>query len=306
MAKSLQNVSTTINLTGYRLLFLLRLLMQGAISKERIIKECENNEYIREISYDTIRLDINTLKNAGFDITNSIIDGEYVYMLKSHPLEIKFTKEDIKVLNRIKKIAIELWKWEDIISLYETLEKILQFTDNEEYKDSVLNFGYFMKIDFQILKELHRHCLQNNEIAVKYNSPKNGNMRIKMRALWIEHDKNTNKMHLFGQFEHYNYISYLRIDKITKIEKIYLKPSIKPLKKEYKTYKVKNTANFTPLFNEEIIEETSDFITVKTTVVNDFSYVQRILSLGKNVVEVDKHTSAQIMENLLKTREVYK
>ena len=123
------------------MLLLLQLLMQGPLSKEDIIKSVEQNEYIKEISPDTIRLDINTLKNAGFEIENSIIGDKYVYILKSNPLEIKFSKEELNTLNRIKQVALDLWNWKDIISLYETLEKICHFINDEEIKNSILNWA---------------------------------------------------------------------------------------------------------------------------------------------------------------------
>ncbi|MBE7706262.1 MAG: hypothetical protein E7Z91_03345 [Cyanobacteria bacterium SIG30] len=300
-----ENANRSINLTGYRILFILQLLTQGPISKKEITESIKNNPYLKNISTDTIRLDINTLKSVGFEIEHTDDNNEKKYILLTNPLQISLTDSEIKTLNQIKTAAIELWDWKNIIKLYKTFEKVTKFIKDKNQVEEIMNFGYFMQIDFKLLEELNKYCRLKNVITLLYNSPKNGIMPIKIKTHNIVHDKNTNKLYLIGQFENYNYLSYLRIEKIIKVERIELKGTIKEIEPVYKIYQIKKDENFVLEDNEKIIKEENDYLEIQAKIINDFHYIQRIVTLGDKIIKVDNETKKKIYENLIKTRNIY-
>ena len=77
--------------------------MQKNYSKGEIC-ELINAKYPNlNTSPDIIRLDINTLKSAGFDIEIGHKGNHYKYVLNWNPLNIKFTKSEIDIINQTKK-----------------------------------------------------------------------------------------------------------------------------------------------------------------------------------------------------------
>ena len=64
--------------TGFRTLILLDLLLREPLTKGEIIERLSKNPYITNISKETLRLDINTLKAAGFEIQNTGIITSFI------------------------------------------------------------------------------------------------------------------------------------------------------------------------------------------------------------------------------------
>ena len=139
-------INPKISSTGFRLFILLQLLMQGDKTKAEIFDFFKNNYSDLNMSPDILRLDINTLKTAGFEIITGEKKENYKYSLRWNPLKIHLTKSEISVINQIKNLIIQSSNLSAIIDLYKLFEKISGFINDEETKEKFLDFGYLHNI----------------------------------------------------------------------------------------------------------------------------------------------------------------
>ncbi len=296
-----------INRTGYRILLVLQLLMQHEASKEDIIKAVSKTLCSKEVSADTVRLDINTLKSAGFFVECKEAGKNSCYRLAQNPISIKLLKSEILAINQIKEAVFELEDWKYIFNLYKVFEKISKFIEEEEFKNKILDFKYFSSIDFSLLRELDYHCSKKHEIAVLYNSPL-GIKSIRIRCREIKYDRNTRKIHLWGEIQSYKYLGCLRADKIICIENIIKHPLIKEFDGIFINYKIKRKALETINLKEDekILSLDGDSVTIKTKVRNNFNFLQHLALLGENVLDIDADIKKEMLKKLQETRDIYK
>ena len=91
-----------ISLTGVRSLVLLGLLMQEPRSLEEIrAKFIEYNILDETHSNDILRIDLNTLRSIGCEISRAGKKTNYKYTLLKHPFDLKITNEEINLLKRV-------------------------------------------------------------------------------------------------------------------------------------------------------------------------------------------------------------
>ena len=150
-----QKVSTT----GLRILSVLDILLKGPASKNEISDSLVKIPWIKNITKETIGLDINTLKSAGFEIENMGKAANYRYKINWSPIKFKLTKKELSVLCNLKNAVIELSEPYYIIKLYRLFEKITQFIEDDDNINELMNFQYFLNV---MLKFQDLHKLQLN------------------------------------------------------------------------------------------------------------------------------------------------
>lgn len=296
-----------LTLTGYRVLFILKLLLIKPMSKKEILSELEADSYVGKISADSLRLDIKTLRDAGFIISHPKKAAGYKYEIDWSPIKLKLTQKELSLLNALKSSAIQLTSWQYIIKLYTVMEKIAKYTDEDEALFKLLNFEYFVNIDFKFLKELNTLIENKSEVVLLYNSPNSGLKEIKINLCYLKY--NGSKLHVYGKSSKYPNLLSLRLDNIEKIIKI-IKMKTTPERKVNKTviYKIsaKEKEFFAPEQNEVIISCDNEYIKVRAYIENEFIFIQRLLSFGENFIEVDNKTIKNKLVKYLKSaRKLY-
>lgn len=289
--------SNNIAQTGLRTLFVLQLLIKGPISKNDIIEKIAQNPYLKNVAQDTITLDINTLKAAGFDIKTGNKSNGYCYELKLNPIKIKLSKSEIQAINITKKAMFDFMDFRYIVNIYSTFEKIVKFIFSKEDALSILNFGNFLKVDFTLLKELDVHCKHKNEIEILYQSPKNPNEVLPVKCIELKYSKKNDKMYLWCEADKYEGVLYLRADRIRKIVKILKFNNELKLNQKTVCYAIKR-AQTSPLVLEDyekIIKITANYILIRANYLNKFNLIQRLVSFGEDLIFVD---SDEIKEEL--------
>lgn len=303
-------INPKISSTGCRLFILLQLLMQENKTKAEIFEYFKKNYKKLNMSPDTFRLDINTLKTAGFEIVAGERKENYKYSLRWNPLKIHLTKNEINVVNQIKNLIIQSSNLNTIIDLYKLFEKISKYINDEETQEKFLDFGYLHNVDFKLIKELNKFCEEKRCIEILYNSPNSGKKPIKIKCYEITHDKITNKIYLWGFAVGYNEgkLAYFRLEKIIKITKTSVDEEIKLIEPEI--CKIRLTGKAKEEYIEEnpdkIINFNNDYIEIETKILTEFHFVQRILSYGKDCIWVDNaNIRKQILEKLYEIKAIY-
>lgn len=298
-----------VSSTGYRLFFILQLLMQGGVSKTEILEKINENALIAKVSPDTIRLDINTLKAAGFEITTAGKSLGYKYFLHWNPLKINFTASEIRAFNQSKRVLMDLCEWQTIMNVYEVFARIAKFIKDDKMAQEFMNFDYFSNVDFRILKQLNVCCKNNNSIKITYNSPRSGDKTIEIVCKEIVYKKEQRKLYLWGISPQYKGLTYLRIDKISKIICTDLIKHTSELKFKTCKYRLRHTIgqNFKIHDNEKITQNTPEFIEIEAIVYSEFYFIQILLSYGRHCFWVqDGKIRRELVKKLKKMRELYK
>ncbi len=304
-------MKTTLNedwilITGFRLLKILELLNKKDAKKSEI-KEYLKNILNKEVSDETLKLDINTLINSGFEIKRKHIDKQTHYCLSNKVKMFKLTKEETFILDSIKNASFDFLEWKKILFLKEFYKRIFEFAQDKrdlfigdfDFFDSV-NMGLVDKIEEGINKKLYCYIL--------YNSYNNGikealvipiQIIIRNHKLYMDYIKDDSKE-----------VFTLRFDNIksAKITDIDASLEIKKIKKSVKYNVKKSYFENNPMENsEKVLKKTALVYEIETLEKHDFFLVQRLLTLGKNCTKIsDSKIKNKITDILKETLEAYK
>ena len=77
------------------------------------------------LSKDTIRVAINTLKNAGCNISRPTKANDYRYELISHPFTLSLSENELNIFLRLRNKMINEMDWQEVFELNALYEKII-------------------------------------------------------------------------------------------------------------------------------------------------------------------------------------
>ena len=170
-----ESKKTWISLTGYRTLYVLKLLLEKSRTIDELVELLRANPYTnKSLSKDTVRITINTLRAAGCEISGLNKESNYKYILYSHPFVLNFTSEELDALGKLRKNASDNLSWKKILVVNELFDKIFALTKNEKQIDLIDSAKIFADISKDVLDELVNPNVLNKRMTIKYLSPKNG------------------------------------------------------------------------------------------------------------------------------------
>ena len=278
-----KNNYTNINITAYRAIKILKMLIEKPCSGAEIISSLQNDEITsKSTSDDTLRITLNSLKSAGCKIARPCSRNGNKYILISHPFKQIFTKSEIKILNKIRNDFVLENNWKKVFAINDLLEKIIDLTADESSTELIRYKKPFGKIKKEIREFLLTTDVQNKEIIMTYatSSKKKEAINILSKKVFCE----AGRIYILGWYPKRNNFAYFNAEKITEIH------SVKPLKnadiKDFSKalYKISgdDAKIFQPNYDEKIIKKEKDYIIVENTVQSDFKLFQRVLSFGSD------------------------
>ncbi len=270
-----------ISLTAYRALLVLGMLMEKPMTRDEIASVFQSNHLIcKSSSLDTVRVTINTLKAAGCMISRPTSKNDYKYILLSHPFRIEISDEQIEAMNQIRNNLVQLGDWQLILDINAFYNSVVSKTQNYAKMELVKNAEPLLEIDKTILKNLSDKSVKSREIVIDYDSPEFGLEELKIIGDRIFYEDG--KLYLWCYSYKYNSYSYIRVDKIKAIKSISM--ISKSIDKDSYTaiYKLRgdSISTFSLEHNEHILEEKDSEILVEADVLNEFKFIQRLLSFG--------------------------
>lgn len=281
--RNIEANKSVICLTAYKAYVLFKYLLQTPLSMDEIIQLYQENSIIdKKFSKDTIRITINTLRELGCDIEKPTPKNGNKYILHSHPFGLKLNQNQLKTLEEIEKDFASSNNWQLAIEVGKLWEKIAILTNDNEVIEKIRSFNPFNNINDKILDELKIYCKNKAKIKVSYFAPKEGNTTFDLICDYISSENE--KLYLWCYNYKYDSVSYLRIDRILNILCVYANSE----KFNYPqfdliyTLKGQTRCTFLKTINDEIIETTNEFIKVKSNVISEFNFMQKILSYGND------------------------
>lgn len=279
--RNIEANKSVICLTAYKAYILFKYLLYCPLSIDEIITLYQKNSIIdKKFSKDTIRITINTLRELGCEIEKPTPTNGNKYILHSHPFGLNLNENQLNILEEIEKDFTSLNNWQFVIEIGKLWEKIALLTNNEEVIEKIRSFNPFNNIDDKILEELKIYCKNKSKIKVLYFAPREGNLTFDIICDYISSENE--KLYLWCYNFKYESISYLRIDRILKIISIY-KDCEKfnyPQFDVIYTLKGQTRCTFLKTNNDELIESNNEYIKIKSIVISEFNFIQKILSYG--------------------------
>lgn len=295
-----------ISLTGLRSLVLLELLMKAPRSLEEIRNAfIECNIMGDDNSDDILRIDLNTLRSMGCEISRSCKKTNSKHILIKHPFAIKFEKEEISILKRAYKQLSGNLSLEKLIEYDILFKKLAANVMDEDIKQQILGISSITTYNSKLLKELMEDCKKQNEITLEYKAPTSKNKQEKVviaKEIAFQSEK-----------------LYLRcIDKNSKealslnIKRILDVVSRKDSEDGFETapivirFKLKDFGITGLDKNETIIEKNENGYIIEGKYHNEFLATQRILSFGSNCTVIEPNDfKEKIIALIKKMREIY-
>ena len=300
-----KNELTQVSLTGIRSIVLLGLLIIAPRSLEEIRKIFLQYNIIDESSSnDILRIDINTLKYMGCEISRASAKTDFKYVLGNHPFSLNVTLEEIKLIKRFYKIVKKTADIPKLLVYDDFFKKIAKFISNEN-KEAFLGISVLKHFDIKLIKSLLRDCDEKALLTLDYISPDNQfvlTKKIAAKSLEYRNDK----IYLHGfDIEKNKWI----ILNLKRIQSIWGKNKNNGDYIENKIctrFMLKSIYNNTLEDNEKVIDKIGNNCIVEGVYFNKFLCIQRMLSFGANCTVLEPlEIKNKIIELLQEMRKIY-
>lgn len=310
MKRFMETNEVTHNLmsfSGFKSILIFSLLAESPKTYSDIQKALEENEYLHEsISFDTIRIYINSLKEAGCKIESEKRGKQTKYYIASHPFKLKISDKQAKSIIKIYKAISKSIDIFDYLALQQFFLKISKYIANEDLKIQIENLSPLCSINPELVKDLMHYTNKKARIKILYNSPNSGKKEIDIAA-----DKlsiTNGKLYLSGVNSEYNNYYSFPVSKIIKILSVNINPAqlnIPAFKAVYEYYKTDNN-DLELITEEKVLKRDENKILVEISSKNKFSITQRILSLSNKCKVISPQSyKEEIIECLNKMKEGY-
>ncbi len=300
-----KNELTQVSLTGIRSIVLLGLLIIAPRSLEEIRKIFLQYNIIDESSSnDILRIDINTLKYMGCEISRASAKTDFKYVLGNHPFSLNVTLEEIKLIKRFYKIVKKTADIPKLLVYDDFFKKIAKFISNEN-KEAFLGISVLKHFDIKLIKSLLRDCDEKALLTLDYISPDNQfvlTKKIAAKSLEFRNDR----IYLHGfDIEKNKWI----ILNLKRIQSIWGKNKNNGDYIENKIctrFMLKSIYNNTLEDNEKVIDKIGNNCIVEGVYFNKFLCIQRMLSFGANCTVLEPlEIKNKIIELLQEMRKIY-
>ena len=296
-----------ISLTGVRSLVLLGLLIEKPRSLEEIrTKFLEYNILEESHSNDILRIDLNTLRAMGCEISRASKSTDFKYKLLKHPFDLKINKEEISIIRRaFNKIKNNLSV--NALIQYDILfKKIAEHICDEDLKQELYGISSLKHFDINKIKELEDDCKYKRVLKLTYKTPvtnKETEKEIATEKIVFKNDK----VYLFGFDLNLKESVMLHLNRICKIlskdnnNGNFYKKSVTV------KFKLNNFGTYGLQEGEKIIEgNISEGFIIKGTYHNEFIALQRILSFGTKCIVIEPSDfKNKVVDTLTKMKEIY-
>ena len=296
-----------VSLTGVRAIVLLGLLIKKPRSLDEIRQEFLKFNIIEETSsIDILRIDINTLRSIGCQISRADHRTNNKYVLLKHPFNLKLDEEEVDVINRSFNKIKENLNIEMLLQYDQLFKKIALFIEDENIREYLLGISPLKKYNLDLINNLCIACNKHYLVKLLYKTPTNKSTKEKE----IIADKivfKSNKLYIYGIDNNSKESIYLNIKRIIK----FLSMSENENNYSRKPVTVKfflKDFGLIGLENEESIlsgNPEKGFV-IEGNYYNEFLAIQRILSFGPNATVLEPQDFRnKIIEILKKMRDVY-
>ena len=296
-----------ISLTGMRAIVLIGLLIEAPRSLQEIREVFISLNIMEpEHSDDILRIDINTLRYMGCEISRADSKSDGKYVLTKHPFALDITEKEIGVLKRAYKKVRSSADIKLVIKFDELFKKFAEHIGDTNMKETILGISILKSLDTKILKDLIEDCEQKRIVKLIYRNPSSKDASEKtvfVQKIVLQNDS----VYLYGIDTGKNKSVVLNVKRILSIiSRISGGCGIEVKTTNVKFFLKSFGVNEIDEENEQILETLEDGYIVEGRYYNDFLAMQRILSFGANCKVLEpQEIKDEVIQRLKNMRDVY-
>ena len=301
-----KNELNQVSLTGIRAIVLLGLLMVAPRSLEEIRDTfIKFNIFEKDSSLDILRIDINTLKAIGCEISRADSRTGYKYHLIKHPFDLKIDEQELALLKRAYNVIKQSSSIQLLLDCEDFFKKIAFLVCDTQIKEQILGISILKHLDTSMVRDLLIDCKQKRVLNFIYKTPtakEDSNRTVIAEKLVIKSDK----IYLYGydnDKKETGVFSLRRIKQILsrKLEKGKESPN------DFKILFYLQDFAYDEITEEEsIIENNADGYLIEAHYYNEFYAMQRILSFGQKCRVIEPvDFKEKVIQKLKEMRDIY-
>lgn len=295
-----------ISLTGARALVMLIILRESPKTFEEIsdyMVKCGVME--KGYSIDTVRIDVNTLKAIGCDISKATKRTNHKYILKSHPFRLFTNNAEIGALKKVYDKMLKTMSADRIVIFHDLLNKIASMVDDDNLSEQIRGISILKHENTAVLKDLIEKCKKHNRVVLEYQPPYSAdykNYDITIEKLGIRNQK----LYVYCYNHSTEKRMFLNTDRIKSVINSMFNRDTTFSSDVKISFELKNYKKFELEDNEIILEERGDSAIVEGKYFNKFIAIQRVLSFaGDCVVLKPDDFKESIINKLKEMRSLY-
>lgn len=298
-----------IFLSAFKTFIVFKLLLESPKTLEQISEILNEIPYIKSnLSKDTLRVYINTFRNAGCYVEKTLTKEkhrEYAYFIPDNPFKPKISVNQAKRLFDIYDMILYNAPFRDILNLEMLINKFNNCFQDETFQNLYEEHSILKEFDIDLLNQLEQCCEEKSLVTVLYNSPRSGFKEIPIIAHQMKIQNY--KLYLEGFGLEYKQEAIFLLNRIEKITNIVPSEDIKLPEECFFDIIFELYDSNIPLEDcEELLYENNGIRTIKHRTSNKVLTTQRFLQLANSckILEPDDYKK-EFIAQLKAMKEVY-
>ena len=289
-----------ISLTGVRAIVLLGLLMIAPRTFEELKEILVSLNIMEEKhSFDTLRVDMNTLKAFGCEISRADAKTDSKFVLLEHPFTIDINSDDVKLLNKVYKQIRSNIDIKKLLAYDDMFKRIASYIEDEKVKEEMLGVSLLKDFDIEKLKDILNDYEESNIIKLEYKNPSFNSTSIKEIVIEKIEYQNGNIL-ILGYDLYREKITTLNFKRIL---------SILDRRKGYKNFEINGIRVIFRITdfgvdslndNEKVLKIYENGYLIEGVYLTEFSMAQRMLSFGEKCTIIEPENCKEIIIKKLK------
>ncbi len=294
-----------ISLTGVRAIVILAMLSIKPCTFEEL-KDflIQSNIVNREYSIDTIRIDLNTLKYIGCEISKATKKTNNSYILRSNPFQLSISEDEAQILSKIYKGIYKNLSIDRLLEYDYLFEKITTLISDENIKEYLRGISILKGLDKKLIQELLADARKHTRLTISYlaGNTKDIEYDITIEKLGFRSDK----LYIYCYNHSIGKRTFLNFSRLKKVLVRQLRSDDIDTNDTIVEFNLNNYKDYVLETNEEIVNTNGDMATVRGAYYTDFIALQRVLSFGPDCVVLSPEgIKTTLIEKLQSMREQY-
>ena len=295
-----------VSLTGARTLVLLIALLHAPMGFEEIIKFMHACGIVsKDYSIDTIRIDINTLKTIGCDISKATKNTQRKYHLYDYPFRLRLTEKEIDILKAAYKVISANASPETLLEYHKLFAKMAEQVKEPQIKEELYGISILKGERIDLIEELVSNETKHNKVKILY-SPGSSKEPVEYDITVEKLGIRSGKLYVYCYNHSLGSRSFLNVSRINSVIATMFDRSANVGFDSTVNFKLKNYKEHKLEDNEYIIEANGKEALIEGQYYNSFIAMQRMLSLASDcTVIAPEELKITIINKLKEMRALY-
>lgn len=295
-----------ISMTGARAVVMLMSLIEGPKDAEEIKQFVINSGVVKkDYSVDTLRIDMNTLKMNGCEISKAVKNTGNKYILHKHPFNLDLTFREINTLKKVYDKLIKTATPRLFLEYHVILDKIAEHVDDEEKRETIKGISVLKSENLDMVKQLVSDEKVHNKVKIEYvpaSSKEPVVYDVSIEKLGVR----SGKLYVYCLNHTLNTRSFLNVSRIRAVvSKIFDKNSDVGYDVAVK-FKLYNHEDYELEDNEILMENCGDYLLLEGRYYNSFIALQRMLSFSSDCIILEpENIRLRVINDLKEMRALY-